>query len=317
MCEDKEVLPVPATFCVVASFLIAFVVKQKGRTASLRNKLCHIHLGYVERRWTWLDTADQRSLTKVMEALEYDDYAKTKRMKPLTSALLTQIFERRGSEHSTPISLLIKAVCALGHDGLLRGGEVTSGLLGSDVSFGDGTMQIRVDRAKKHRQGAPGEVEISEFNWYGSAVKLMRKWVRARKLDVKPDRFLFPELIFERQTGKPIAMDFSKSLSYSALVKMVRYEVGMLGFDPFEYAAHSFRAGGATDLFQLGVIRLQMIMKYGRWRSMASALLYYREESEIAREVGQVFLGAVRQHADREVGESEGRAAIGKIGVRK
>ena len=307
--------PHPASFCVVASFLIAFVIKQKGRTASIRNKLSHIHLGFVERRWTWLDQADERSLTKVIKALEYDDYTKTKRMKPVTSALLAQIFERRGGEESTPLNLLIKAICALAHDGLFRGGEVTGELLGTDISFGVGTMTVKVDRAKRYRQGAPGEVEVSEFPWYGSAVKLMRKWVRARKLDHRPNRFLFPEIMFEGQTGRPVGMDFAKSLSYNALVKMIRYEVGQLGLDPSEYAAHSFRAGGATDLFRLGIIRLPMIMRYGRWRSMASALLYYREESEIAREVGQVFLAAVRGHeaepgrpsSSRGRGRHEGR----------
>ena len=90
-------------------------------------------------------------------------------------------------------------------------------------------------------------------------------------------------------------MDFSTSLSYSSLVKIVRYEVGQVGLNPSEYAAHSFRAGGATDLFRRGVMRLPLIMKYGRWRSMTAALLYYREESEIAREAGQVFLSAVQE----------------------
>ena len=100
-------------------------------------------------------------------------------------------------------------------------------------------------------------------------------------------------------------MDFSKAFSYTSLVKLVRYEVDQIGHDPLEYAAHSFRAGGATDLFRLGLMRLPMIMKYGRWRSMASALLYYREESEIAREAGQMFLRAVQ---DGGGGTSRGRA---------
>jgi len=286
------VRPEPAAFCVIAGFLIAFVVGLGGKTASLRNKLSHIHVSFVERRWEWLDRTDQRSLSKVMEALEYDDYTKTRRMKPLLAGLLRRVFERRGGEASTPMSLLIKTVFATAHDGLLRGGEVTSGLLGTDVTMESKLMRVRVDRAKRHRKGEPGVVIIYENEWYGCSVRLMRKWLRARKLDKLPDRLLFPDVRFDK--GVPVEMDFTASLTYKSLVGLVRYEVQQLALDPLEYAAHSFRAGGATDLFLAGVMRLPMIMKYGRWKSMEAALLYYREEVEIAQEASQIFVGSLK-----------------------
>lgn len=276
----------------MAGFLIGFVVGLGGKTASLRNKLSHIHVSFVERRWEWLDGTDQRSLSKVMDALEYDDYTKTRRMKPLMASLLRRIFDRRGAESSTPMSLLIKTVFAMAHDGLLRGGEVTSGLLGVDITLEPKLMKVRVDRAKRHRKGEPGVVLIYENEWYGCSVRLMRKWLRARKLDTIPNRYLFPNVLFEK--GAPIQMDFTTSLTYKSLVSLVRYEVQQIGLDPLEYAAHSFRAGGATDLFLAGVMRLPMIMKYGRWKSMEAALVYYREEVEIAQEASQIFIGSLR-----------------------
>ena len=214
-CEEKAVRPEPAAFCVVAGFLIAFVVGLGGKTASLRNKLSHIHVSFVERRWEWLDGTDRRSLSKVMEALEYDDYTKTKRMKPLLAILLRRIFDRRGAESSTPMSLLIKAVFAMAHDGLLRGGEITSRLLGLDITMEPKLMRVRVDRAKRHRKGEPGVVIIYENEWYGCSVRLMRKWLRARRLDTIPNRFLFPNVLFER--GVPLEMDFTASLTLSLI----------------------------------------------------------------------------------------------------
>ena len=292
-CEGKEVRPEPAVFCVIAGFLIAFVVGLSGKTASLRNKLSHIRVSFVERKWEWLDGTDQRSLSKVVEALEYDDYTKTRRMKPLLAVLLRRIFDRRGAEASTPMSLLIKTVFATAHDGLLRGGEVTSGLLGTDITMEPKLMRVRVDRAKRHRKGEPGVVIIYENEWYGSSVRLMRKWLRARKLDEVPNRFLFPHVLFEK--GVPIEMDFTASLTYKSLVGMVRHEIQQLDLDPWEYAAHSFRAGGATDLFLAGRMLLPMIMKYGRWKSMEAALVYYREEVEIAQEASQIFVDSLRR----------------------
>ena len=289
-CLEKQVRPVPATFCTIAGFLIAFVVSVKGRTASVHNKLSHVHVSFVMRSWEWLNQADSRSVGQVIKALEFDDYTKTKRMKPLVVGLLEQIFERRGGARSTPMCLLIKTVFATAHDGLLRGGEMTSGLLGSDVEMGSKHMTIRVDRAKRHRKGEPGSIRIAAGNWYGNSVQLMRRWLKARKLDVKDERFLFPNVTFKSEV--PTGLDFTSSLTYTSLVSLVRHEVKQLGLNPFEFAAHSFRAGGATDLFLSGKMGLPMIMKYGRWKSMEAALLYYREEEEIAKEASQIFTQA-------------------------
>jgi hypothetical protein len=53
------------------------------------------------------------------------------------------------------------------------------------------------------------------------------------------------------------------------------------------YSGHSFRAGGATDLFTSRV-PYNIIKKFGRWKSDA-ALKYYRDDMDVATTVSYAF----------------------------
>jgi hypothetical protein len=69
-----------------------------------------------------------------------------------------------------------------------------------------------------------------------------------------------------------------------------------LNLDSSNYSLHSFRAGGATDLFKVGV-PYPKIQKYGRWKSDA-ALVYYRDEIEIAASAAVAFGNGVNNITD-------------------
>ena len=56
---------------------------------------------------------------------------------------------------------------------------------------------------------------------------------------------------------------------------MIKFSVERIGLSGGNFAGHSLRAGGATDLFAAGV-PYPVIKKFGRWKSDA-ALLYYRD----------------------------------------
>jgi hypothetical protein len=49
--------------------------------------------------------------------------------------------------------------------------------------------------------------------------------------------------------------------------------------DPKKYSVHSFRAGGATELFLAGA-SLTVVQNYGRWTSL-SALIYFSDSCGI------------------------------------
>ncbi len=65
------------------------------------------------------------------------------------------------------------------------------------------------------------------------------------------------------------------------------------------YSGHSFRAGGATDLFSSGYMSHAEIMDMGRWKSLAAALIYFRAGAAAARKGAQVFGRAAAKHQVR------------------
>jgi hypothetical protein len=208
--------------------------------------------------------------------------------------LLRKMIGLRGVD--TPLGLVLGAAYSLHHDGILRSGEGTGGVLASEVteeSFVDhlgkprNNLDLMVDRTKTHRTGDPVKVPIADYDDEWSAFKLIAKLKRATGVGVRTDKYLFPQVRFTR--GVPTGIDLSATLTYEAFVKCVKYDVEQCGENPEYYAGHSFRAGGATDLFASGELSFAQIMKIGRWRTLEACLVYYREDLEVSGRAGQVF----------------------------
>ena len=100
----------------------------------------------------------------------------------------------------------------------------------------------------------------------------------------RPETFVFP-----LRTGKQ-SEPFSRYSHGSRRTWTVRFKSRLqeLGLDRSYYSGHSFRAGGATDLFNNGV-PLATVMKLGRWKNATSALVYFREETELAAAAAAAF----------------------------
>ena len=58
------------------------------------------------------------------------------------------------------------------------------------------------------------------------------------------------------------------------------------------FSGHSLRASGATDLFNGGVVVVS-VMEVGRWESVDSALVYFRDDLRMAKKAGATFAGCV------------------------
>ena len=120
----------------------------------------------------------------------------------------------------------------------------------------------------KLRRGLNNSTYSGAFNLFS--------WVSRSNPRGQLDRVVFPEITFEK--GVPTGIDWSISLTKDSLVKALRHDLSQIGLDSKGYSGHSFRAGGATDLFTSGLLTLEQIMKVGRWRSISAALVYYRDE---------------------------------------
>ncbi len=60
-----------------------------------------------------------------------------------------------------------------------------------------------------------------------------------------------------------------------------------LGYEASHFSVHSYRAGGATDLFAAG-LTLAEVMEHGRWET-DTALIYYRDNNRLVFKVAYAF----------------------------
>ena len=94
-----------------------------------------------------------------------------------------------------------------------------------------------------------------------SAVMLLRRWFDSRGLWNRPSSLLFPGL---RKVGGEFLEDDKQEGCKATWVEYLRSVMRPLGYCVNEYAGHSLRARGATDLFNSGMV-LASVMKLGRW----------------------------------------------------
>ena len=113
--------------------------------------------------------AGERTVLKIIQHLEVEDISPTRRMSPLLQELLSSLFE------VSSVPKLTKLVCAIGHDGLLRGGEICSGLLVFDHlwSSSQASVTIELKRTKAHRRGGSQLVTLHN---YGPLSAVRRLW---------------------------------------------------------------------------------------------------------------------------------------------
>ena len=81
--------------------------------------------------------------------------------------------------------------------------------------------------------------------------------------------------------------DCSSPISYDSLVTRIKLVAHRLGLSKDDYAGHSLRAGGVTDLF-VARVPYFIIKRMGRWSSDA-AMIYYRHEEDVVKTVAAAF----------------------------
>lgn len=167
-----------------------------------------------------------------------------------------------------PWHLQALTMAYVAHDGLLRAGELLA-LQWDDVQVHEGGyVSIRIKQSKTSHARGPEFVSISPYQRNGvefCGASLLGHFISHCK-DHRACRS--SDYIFGDAEGGRLA----KSTFVTFMQSKLR-EAGI--HRPDEYSGHSFRAGGATDLFEGGAPP-RVIMLTGRWRSDAY-LLYIRD----------------------------------------
>jgi hypothetical protein len=167
------------------------------------------------------------------------------------------------------------------HDGLLRGGELLSGLTVLDIIWDANIcgFDLHIDRTKTCRTGAGIRISFKDYGGV-NAVSLMRMWFNLAKL-WGTSSCIFPA----RERNR--SFNFAKTASADWFRKHLKKLCKDAGLDASQYSLHSLRAGGATDLF-VARVPYPIIKKWGRWVSDA-AMIYYRDDEDVVNAVFEAF----------------------------
>ena len=267
--------PFPACVETLSAYVVSRCTELSGSAKSLMVWFRQLRTYSMMNRLEWILESEERTVTKIIRHLEVEDLAPTRRVSPMLQELLASIFA------ATSVPNLTKLVCAIGHDGLLRGGEICSGLLVSDHSWSASRSSVTIElkRTKVHRRGGSQFVTLHDYGPL-SAVRRLRAHFDRYKLWNRPASLVYPAFVRGR-------LDWSRSLSTPQLRSMIKVAIKAIGLDPTKFANHSLRAGGATDLFRCGVY-YPTIKKFGRW-STDCALIYYRDDEGVSNAVFDGF----------------------------
>ena len=197
-------------------------------------------------------------------------------MAPLTQDIDLKIFD------CPSISIYVKTLIRVGRETLIRGGELTSGLEVEDFgwSVNRESVTIQLIRTKINRSGGGDFITIEDYG-STSAVALLKRHFTKYNLWSKKNQIVFPSYTITK------GINWVKPMNIDQLRSFIRHALKSIELNSALYGAHSLRAGGATDLFRLGVY-YPNLKRFVRWKS-DSALLYYRDQEKVVKSVMEAF----------------------------
>lgn len=287
-CKNNNLVAYPATAKSVGSYVCSHVFNLKGSTKSVANVVSSIKIfGYKKGYKEWLSEADLYDLLQIRKQLSYWDTTPINRKSPMTLDIIVKIISYLNL--NKPEDFLWALCMMLGHNGLLRSGELFSGIKVKNIKwdFIESAFVLELLRSKVNRSNGPEYIRYQDYEGV-SAYKLLYKWFQTFNLWNSPESYIIPFIESRRGNKNTITFDFNRNGSIEWWRKRsIPYLVGLVGLNPLLYSGHSFRAGGATDLFTARV-PYNIIKKFGRWKSDA-ALKYYRDDMDVANSVSYAF----------------------------
>lgn len=278
-CKNHKCEPV-ANYNNIAGFLFCYVEKNNGSTRSVSLVLGLLKRYFKIESLNWLSDSDSYKVQLFVLELKYRDTSLSIQKKPLRLFHLLSIINMVNLNND--VTLYGITLLFIGHDGLMRSGELFSKLIVEDILWSTNRLsfQLSLRRSKTHRTGGPIYISFADRSGW-SAVKLLKMYLDRFKLWSSYGTTLFPRIIKGRK------LNWKQSGDVRWFRKFIKQMVVLIGLDKQFYSGHSLRAGGATDLF-VARVPYPIIKKAGRWRSDA-ALVYHRDDDDVAKVVTEAF----------------------------
>jgi hypothetical protein len=243
-------------------------------------------------------------LNAVCKRLEFEDTMASRHAAPITYKILMDVLysiDWRDQQEFLSVMLMFIA-----HDGLLRSCEMFTQLRSSSIEWvdSDRCFILTVLRSKANQAGDPEYVRVCDHHG-PSAYKMLRLWFDLHHLWRDSTKFLIPRVVWlsRRGQGNKYRLDFTQEGTRYWWDNIIKVRVEKVGLDPKKYTGHSFRPGGTTDLFAVGV-SYPVVKLMGRWGT-DTAIIYMRDAMEVAK-ISAAAFGHLARKQQSGVGVWEG-----------
>lgn len=286
LCHRFGLRAFPCTSRAIIAFLTHHLATQHA-ASSMAGILSALKKEQFLQGWpNFLDQYQEVAVKNFVRASKKMFGVAPRRKRPLTLPILLAMAQQ--IDLNSPRDQQCLTMAFVAHDGLLRFSELAA-LKVRDVVWDhqEGTVYLIVRKSKANKEGPPELVALQAYGSLSGAFLLAAYW-RARGLhDSNPDDPLFP--VAQGSTARSIEEDGRLvPVVKSNFIKWVRRILSSIGLVGPEYSGHSFRSGGATDLWSRR-IPPSFIKLVGRWRSEAYAIYCRDHPAESALLVANTF----------------------------
>ena len=246
---------------------------------TVRRVLSQLRVAHRKRKISFLSKEDEDAVEEVIQRLEFKDTVPVRRVIALRGRMIVKLTNSLDLSKTNERCL---ALCInMGHDGLLRGHEITqrqtqkdTGAMVADFQTmsDDSATSYKISRTKTSRKGGAVSITFGRIANKGEwdAHSLIKLHLSIDNLGEYPTSQFFPSYV---------------------TTSWLRFHLKQLsrkhGLNPDWIGNHSLRSGGATDLFCSNTPQW-VIMKFGRWESNA-VLLYQRDDEDIVQRIKKGF----------------------------
>ena len=279
LCHSTHRRPFPVSFESLGLFLIQYCHKFGNTTWSIAGMISH--LKRLNRKYSaqWLDEESILRLEDLITGLKKFDRSTPRRKLPMTHQVIADIAAT--ADLSTVHDYQCITMCKVAHDALLRGVELMTLKVG-DLVWSQDQQQVTIalHLSKVNKTGPPEQVTLHDYG-PTSAVAFLREYLRIMRFQEQRLTSAQPLWPIVAETTGEVA--WHRPTSKTRFVGYVRVLLERAGYESKLYSGHSFRSGGATDLWATHRCRARTIQLFGRWKSDAYRL-YIRDNPQATAE---------------------------------
>lgn len=273
-CESARIPAFPVTFRSLGLYLVQYCHRYGHTTRSIPGIISHLKRANREHSAEWMDDASQARLDDLKAGLQKFDRSTPARKLPVTHKVLADV--QRVADMSNAHYYQVITMGRLAHDALLRGVELIALKL-KDIEWSSAKDQVTVNvhLSKANKVGSHEKIIIMDYG-ESSAVAFLRQYYHVMGFDQEDAKLINP---LWPVIASDSSVNWVQAYGKDPFVGMIRHLLGQAGYQGTRYSGHSFRSGGATDLWNSHRCRPLVIKLFGRWKSDAYRL-YIRDNPQ-------------------------------------